>query len=360
MKSRLWALLALCTLAFSLCPVSAEEIPDFSQGLEQIMETFMEDHNLDEANCAIGWRDLTTGNTWYFNEDAYMVAGSMYKLPLNMAIADRLASGELDPTYLTRGYQIQVAAKLSIIYSNNETAQALQYVLSDDRDTYRNILAAYSGVPLEDLPDSYYSNNCMSPEFLLNTLQHLYDHRENYQDLLENLKQAHPGRYFQSAQTDYDIAHKYGSFEGALNDCGIIYTPRPFALVAFFNGAAATEDNLGDLCALMTDYALYLDTRPTPEPEPTPPSTPEATTAMAVNPPETTLKPETAAGMSKTATRNTIAVLFGAAVLLALTLFLMRTGHVRLAIFLILIVLLAITAAICIPRLTTPVAKLSK
>lgn len=313
------------------------------------MTDFMTAHDLDEHNSAIGWCDLMTGETWYFNADTYMVAGSMYKLPLNMAVTDRLASGELEPTDLTRGYQIQIAMERSIVYSDNECAQALRYALSNDRDTYRNILAAYSGIPIEELPDSYYSENRMSPRFLLNTIQYLYAHSENYPVLLENLKQAHPGRYFQSTQTDYEIAHKYGSFEGALNDCGIIYTPRPFALVALFSGSAATEKNLGELCALMTEYALYLDTLPDPTPEPTP--TPEAVPVIAVSTPSPT--PEsvqtTPTSSGKTATRNTFIVIFGGTLLLALLLLLIRTGRKMLAAVLTGVILLA--AALCLlPR----------
>lgn len=357
MRIRLLALAILCALVLSLSPAfGAEETdasPNFSlQTLDEVMEDFMTSHNMDESNCAIGWCDLTTGETWYFGEDTYMVAGSIYKLPLNMAISDRLAAGELEPTDLTRGYQIQVAAELSIVYSDNDAAQALRYALSDDRDTYRNILAAYSGIPLEELPDTYYSENQMSPRFLLNTLRHLYEHAEDYQDLLENLKLAHPGRYFQSTQTDYDIAHKYGSFEGALNDCGIIYTPRPFALVALCKGAAATEDNLGELCALMTDYALYLDTTPVPTAVPTPISTPEtaATFVQSAPVPTPEIVQDAPTSTSKAAIRNTITVIFGGAVLLALVILLVRKGHKRLAIFLIAALILAGAAILLLPR----------
>lgn len=363
MKIRLLALTILCALALSLCPAFGAEgtdaPPDFSlQTLDEIMEDFMASHSMDESNCAIGWCDFTTGETWYFGEDTYMVAGSIYKLPLNMAICDRLAAGELEPTDLTRGYQIQVAAELSIVYSDNEAAQALRYALSDDRDAYRNILAAYSGIPPEELPDTYYSENQMSPRFLLNTLRHLYEHSEDYQDLLENLKRAHPGRYFQSAQTDYDIAHKYGSFEGALNDCGIIYTPRPFALVVLCKGAAAKEANLGELCALMTDYALYLDTVPVPTTEPTPVPTPE--TAAAFVPSVPTPTPETVQAAptftGKAAVRNTLVVIFGGAVLLALVILLVRKGRKALPIVPFVLVLAAAAALALQPRLsrTTP------
>lgn len=293
--SYLRALTLLCVLVLFLCPCSAVRADgyDFSvQSLDEVMAEFMDSHKLGEDNCAIGWCELTTGETWYFNADKYMVAGSMYKLPLNMAIAERIASGELSPTDPAGVYSVENAVKRSIIYSDNDAAQSLRYLLSYDRDTYRRILASYSGIPEEELPEAYYTENQMSPRFVLNTLQHLYNNAEDYSDLLENLKQAAPGLYFQSTQTDYDIAHKYGSFEGALNDCGIVFTPRPFALVAMFKGGAALEQNLGDLCALMTEYALYLDSPTVEEEEPEPSPTPVIPEATAEPEPEPEPTPE--------------------------------------------------------------------
>ena len=50
---------------------------------------------MNETNCAIGWYDLETGDSWYFGADTYIKAGSMYKLPLVMAVTDKIAAGKL-------------------------------------------------------------------------------------------------------------------------------------------------------------------------------------------------------------------------------------------------------------------------
>jgi hypothetical protein len=236
--------------------------------IDETLADYMERHGLNEDNFAMGWMDLASGEVWYFQPDQYMVAGSMYKLPLNMAVTDRLADGTFAPDDIVGGYQISVAQTLSIIYSDNDAADALEHALSPDHTEYRDMLAAYSGIPVAKLPEAYYHDNKISPRFMIGTLQYLYEHASAYETLIADLKKAHPGRYFQSTQGEYEIAHKYGYFEGALADCAIVYTPQPFALVVFLSGSAAREEHLGELCGLMTEYSL-LPGRPTPSPEPT-------------------------------------------------------------------------------------------
>lgn len=267
-------LCAALAMVLSLPAAAAEEMTGTDGPGAQILP-YLEEHNMNEANCAIGWYDLETGDSWYFGADTYIKAGSMYKLPLVMAVTDKIAAGELDPEGFTRGYQIGQAIEWAIVYSDNDAAQALRYTLAPDKAAYRNCLAAYSGIPLEDLPEEYYSDNRMSPRFMIGTLLYLYEHSDQYGEIIENMKASHPGRYFQSTQGEYEIAHKYGYFEGALNDCAIVYTPRPFLLVVFTKNVSYSEDRLGELCAMMTDYALTLETLPSPDPAPTPAPAPE-------------------------------------------------------------------------------------
>jgi hypothetical protein len=246
---RLFVLL-LALLILPLPTAAAADSP------EALLETFMAEKGLNENNFAMGWCDLETGETWYFGENSFMVAGSMYKLPLAMAIYDRIESGELALSDMAGGYTVERALELSIVNSDNDAAQALRYKISEDRDEYRRTLASYSGCDASELPRSFYEDNCMSPRLVLGTLQSLYANRESYPRLMEYLLQAHGGRYFQKNAGEYPIAHKYGYFEGYLNDCAIVFTPRPFALVAFTKNVRSSEDVLSELCALMTDYAL--------------------------------------------------------------------------------------------------------
>ena len=273
---------------------------DFAgRGLDGVIEDFMQANGLNEENFAMGWYDTVTGEEWYYNRDAFLVAGSLYKLPLNMIYADKLAEGEVTEKDYADGWQIGTAMRASLVKSDNAAAQALRRGLGVDNTAYRNMMAQYSGLDLSELPGSYYSDNCMSPRFMINTLRSLYDNAEKYAVVIDYMKQALPNNFFCLARGEYEIAHKYGSFQGAKNDCGIVYTPRPFLLVAFVR-AGKGEQCLGEICRILTAYSLYRgeaeDAPSTPAPEETaPPAEPAATPAA---------KPTGAAGTSRP-TKNT-------------------------------------------------------
>ena len=231
---------------------------DFSdRGLDGVIEDFMTANGLKEDSFAMGWYDTVSGEEWYYNPDMFAVAGSLYKLPLNMIYADKLASGEVTEKDYAGGWQIGSAMRASIVKSDNTAAQALRKGLGADNTSYRNLMAQYSGIDTSDLPTTYYTDNCMSPRFMINTLRALYDSPDKYATLIGYMKEALPNRYFRLSQGEYEIAHKYGSFEGAKNDCGIVYTPRPFLLVVFLRGGRG-EESVGEICRIMTAYSLYL------------------------------------------------------------------------------------------------------
>ena len=152
---------------------------DFSAGLEAALADFMESHRMTEQNFSFGWRDLTDGTEYLINGNQFSVGGSMYKLPLAMCCFDMLAEGSLSESDPVGGFSVGVALRLAIVSSNNDAAQALRHRISYDLKEYRNTLAKYSGLDPETFPPEYYTANNLSPRFLLNTLQVLYDRSED-------------------------------------------------------------------------------------------------------------------------------------------------------------------------------------
>jgi len=94
-------------------------------------------------------------------------------------------------------------------------------------------------------------------------LMTLHEESELYAPVIELMKQGTPDMFFRKYQEEYEIAHKYGSFEGMLNDCGIVYTPNPFMLVAFTKHVPNANHVLGGICDLFTQYSLYIDEQET-------------------------------------------------------------------------------------------------
>lgn len=242
----------------------AEEAPDaFSAGLEAIIEPFLEQYGLNENNFAMGYCYTATGDTWYYNGDALMLGGSVYKLPLNMRVTEKVAEGTLSETDRVGGYSLPQAQYLSLVHSDNAVSQAMQRYLvgypGSYYRAYRDEIAAYSGDFQDDIPGKYYSGNYFSARFMISTLSYLYDHSEDFETILGHMKEAQPGAYFKRYTDDYVIAHKYGYIDGAINDVGIVYTDTPFLLAAFTYNTGNGEEVLGRLCALLCDYTNELD-----------------------------------------------------------------------------------------------------
>lgn len=124
--------------------------------------------------------------------------------------------------------------------------------------------------------------------------------------ILECMREAEPERFFRYTEQSYDVAHKYGFWQDEYfvnvytNDCGIVYTDEPIALVMFTNKIAVEQDYerdqklLSAYCAAMCEYTQYQIENRQPEPSPSAaptaapiPSTPAATAAPAENQPDT-------------------------------------------------------------------------
>ena len=264
MREKRWkiALTLLLALSLLLPAAAAPARADYdfrNQTLGQVIDQFIQENKIDASRFGMGWYDIESGETFFYNGDKFFVAASMYKLPICMVYQDWLNLGLMTTETTVSGWKLGYAMESAIVYSSNEAAHALRNGISPDLHQYRDIIARYSDLDLATLPDSYYNENYASPRFMLNTLRHLYEDRDAYAPLIDMMKRASPTMCFKTAKGGYEIAHKYGAFNHCANDCGIIYADRPFLLTAFMGSYAINV--LGKLVDLMADYGAYLDVR---------------------------------------------------------------------------------------------------
>ncbi len=253
------ALLSLAIAVGLACPAGAyRQTGLVSETLGNVIDAFMEEYGLTEDNFSFGYVYLDTGETWYYNRDKMMVGGSLYKLPLNMIYADRLADGTYSPdTTLNGGYTIENAQFKTLVQSNNNAADAMQSYLMGwqmSYHDYRILMAQYTTFTEDDFTDEYLLSNKFSPRFMVETLEYLYDHSDKYEQVIEYLKQAQPEQYFKREVDEYEIAQKYGYLEWQLNDVAIVYTDAPFILVIFTKSVYRSVEAVGAICSIMCDY----------------------------------------------------------------------------------------------------------
>ena len=244
---------------------SAEETADGDERFEgktwnEIVDEFLAEHSANPDKVACGWCNTVTGEEQYHNGDQYMVSGSMYKVPMNMIFAEKVHNGEISWDTFVGGYRYEYALHATIVDSNNDVARGMWEYLGGYQP-YRHILAPYMGEDPDTVDEKFYENNFSTPRQMIYSLKLLQTESERFPRVIDEMLKAEPNKYFKVRDHAYDIAHKYGYYtEGVhlyLNDCAIIYTEEPIALVIFTDTVVEPYKLLADYCDLMIDYTEY-------------------------------------------------------------------------------------------------------
>ena len=258
-------ILLLVVVLMLAMPAVAYEIPaDFTgQSLEAVMEHFMSERGLNEENYSVSYTNTVTGEAYAFNDQKFMVAASTFKLPLNMYYYEMEHEGLIaSDAYISRaGTTLDNAHYETLVWSNNDMAIGMLYNLGQFRD-YKELMRKYFTMTDEEIDYLYYVDNYYCTRMMMDALSYLYEYRMDFEEMIGYMKQAQPGEYFKAGVTEYEVAHKYGQFEGAINDVGIIYAPQPFLLAVYTQDVDASV--VADTAALLTAYNVWQNQ---PEPE---------------------------------------------------------------------------------------------
>lgn len=270
------ALAALLLAVLLATGAAAYEPPEnlADMTLEEAVSGFLTQNGLNREDFALSYYNTVTGESYGYRDTAMMVAASTFKVPLNLYYYDLERSGEIDPDAWIdgAGTTLSDAHYQSLVHSNNEVSIGLLYNLGDFR-TYKTLMRKYFTMTDEEIDYIYYVDNYYCTRMMLDALKYLYDNSADFEEMLGYMKEAQPGEYFKAGvPEEYEVAHKYGWFEGAVNDVGIIYTPEPFLLAVYTQDLGAPA--VADAAALMTAYNLA-HAQPEDVPEEIPEEVPE-------------------------------------------------------------------------------------
>lgn len=252
--------LLLCLSAAALAADPAEDADARFAGrtLAGLTADFMQAHDLRDPQFSVSYYNPATGEYFGRNDLQMMFAGSTYKVPLNLYYYQQELSGTLEPdAYIARiGLTLDVAHEHSLVYSDNDVSEGLLYNLGSFTTYKRDMLTLFS-LTEDEIDDQYFYDNYYCTRMMTDALRVLYDGRADYAEMLDLMKRAYPETgYFRRDVREYEVAHKYGSFEGAENDVGIFFTDEPF-LLAVYTQDAAGEAVCAEYARLATDYNVY-------------------------------------------------------------------------------------------------------
>lgn len=265
--------LALCVLLPGLPAARAEE-PETETEAEaederfvgktwdEVVEEFLQSWGTEAKNVGLGYYNTVTGEEHYVNPDQYMVSGSMYKVPLNMVYAEKVAKGEMDWDTSIGVFSYETLLEGSIVHSNNDYSKILWYHLGNGSyRTYRRIIAPLMGEDPDTVDAKFYENNFFTTRQMIYCLRLLYENQDDYPRIIETMQRAEPTEYFKRREHRFNIAHKYGflstDYHLYMNDCGIAFTDDPILIVMFTDNVAHAYDVMTEFCTLMCDYAQY-------------------------------------------------------------------------------------------------------
>ena len=218
-------------------------------------------------NITLGYYNTVTGEEHYYGEDQYLVSASMFKIPLNMIVADKIHNGELTWDTEISGFTLGYLQYKSIVQSDNERAMTLMNYLGG-YSLFKGLQIPYLGEgadPITDLGWTYQTDNFYTPRQICSCLKMLYDEPDRFAGIVENMLEAEPFKYFRQYERRYPIAQKYGFVEqnemygvhSYVNDCAIVYSDMPFIIVMFTDNIPQGYDVMGEYAVLMTDYTNF-------------------------------------------------------------------------------------------------------
>ena len=227
---------------------------DAPSGLAALFDDFRAEYNLTEQNFAVSYYDTVTQESYNWNETHMMVAASTFKLPLNLYYYEMENAGEIasDALMTQGGATLDLCHYLSIVESNNEISHALLYRIGTFPE-YKEAMRKYFTMTDDEIDPKYYQDNYYCTRMMMDTLKYLYARQDEFPELIDYMKQSNPQNgYFKAKVTEMEVAHKYGSFEGAENDVGIFYAERPFLLAVYTQNVG--ELVVQDAARLAADY----------------------------------------------------------------------------------------------------------
>lgn len=262
---RLFSFILAFVLVFAMLPSAHAEGYDFeNKDWDTLIEEYLTKNNIKKDNVQFGYYNTVTGEEHYYNADTFNVSGSMYKVPLCMLVAEKVANGEItwDDEYNESKFSLLLNG--AIVASNNDFARDLWNYLGGYQ-VFRKLAAPLLGEDPDNVDEQYYSErtSCTARE-MVTCLRELYENPDKYPTVIDLMKKAEPSKYFARDLKGYELAHKYGYFVPDddnshlyLNDCGIVYTEDPFIICCMTDGIKTPYGTLAEYCTMMCQYTEY-------------------------------------------------------------------------------------------------------
>lgn len=237
--------------------------PTEDEKVKLLVQSEIENNNLTKENFAFFYYKPVDKKYYFYNEDTYFTAASTVKVPVAMHYYDMINDGKLtlnstikydDSCYEPGGgttsatydsgdnVPISFLLKQSIVNSDNTAVNLLIDNLGFS--ACRKSIAEFATFPLSD---EFYTENVTCARYSFDVINHIFSNQEAYSNLIEDMKVSSMGQYLKKYISDYEVAHKYGSYSGYVHDYGIVFTESPYLIGVFTKGLSEADEFIANI-----------------------------------------------------------------------------------------------------------------
>lgn len=250
-----------------------EEI-EFTEDLQikNEISKVIEQNNLNQNNFSFFYYNIDTNTKYFYNQDKWFTAASTIKVPLAMLYYDKFEEGILtkDDTikYTSDCYEagngstaatykvnqnvpISFLLKQSIVNSDNTAINIL--IKGVEGFSYRKQITKYTN---QEVTDEFFKSNITSASYAFDVIKYLFDNKEKYSELIEYMKISSEGQYLKKYVQDFDVAHKYGSYNGYIHDYGIVFGKNTYFIGVFTKNVSGASELIAEISKNILDITL--------------------------------------------------------------------------------------------------------
>lgn len=234
-----------------------------SEEIKQLIQETISQNNLNENNFGFFFYNIETKEYYFYNENKFFTAASTIKVPVSMVYYDKINNGELTEDSLLlyeEGDYEEGAGRTASTYDVGDEIPLsflIKEAIINSDNTAVNILIGNLGYSnckkeitkytKEEIPEDFYTTNILSAKVAYDIVKYLYENQENYIELIEYMKQSSNGQYLKANIEQYEIAHKYGSYDGYVHDYGIIYGKNTYLIGVFTYGISEADTLIANI-----------------------------------------------------------------------------------------------------------------
>ena len=243
--------------------------PTEDEEIKNLITEIKTQNNLTEENFAFFYYNPQTQKYYFDNQSKYFKAASTVKVPVAIMYYDKIKNGELAKEstlqYTSDDYEEGggTTASLYSVGDNVPISYLLEQSIVNSDNTAVNILIDGIGYRKcreqiaefsdEQFTEEFYTTNLTTADLGYNIINRIYQNQTDYEELIGFMKKSSNGEYLKKYVTEYDVAHKYGSYAGNVHDYGIVYSDSPYLIGVYTQGVSGADELIANISRQVLD-----------------------------------------------------------------------------------------------------------